>query len=342
MSVEHPQSERDDNLFSQDFAAMFDHLNDQMRDPHVEMIHQNARNAAEYVDTHRGTAKEELEPLINLIDQRWNYINEILTVTAPMWLINNQDGSYLGIASLVNQDVKSRGFTIMRKGVADTQEELEKFPYKAAHYVHIAPSGEWPKGTHGVIFLDDITHLALPYPSEEMRAKNLKYLHPEITSKIDDIIEHVGRPDQTPKALADLVVMTDAYTEEGRELLIDVASYLNMLMQIDIGANYRMEVEGAMVRIDDDDSMFSFVEDEPVRLVTNIAHISLFPSVEKIALEGEGIQPYEVYINLITLESEPSKSSETLMIPASAIRWICSSRYDRDMPPTYDPEVLHE
>ena len=342
MSVEHPQRDRDDDLFSQDFAAMFNFLNDQVRDPHLDMVYENARNAADYLNLHKDEAAESLESLVNLIDQRWNYINEILTVTAPIWVINSNDGSFMGCVELDEEEVKSRGFTIRRKVIGSSEEELENAAYKPAHYVHLRQSKEWPEGGHGVIFIDDIKYLELPYPSEAMRAKNLTYQHPEIVSHIDSIVDNVGRPDQLPKALADLVVMADTYAPEGVELLSDVAAYLNIKMKMDIGATYRMEVEGPMIRLDDDDNMFSFVEDEPTRLVTDIQHISLFPRVEKVGLTDEGIQPHGIYINLTTLESDPDKKAERLMIPSSGIRWICSSRYDRDMPPTYLPKESHD
>jgi hypothetical protein len=342
MSIDHTTAhDRSDDEFSRDFGEMFEYISDQVCDPHVEYIHGYAQAAANYINTHCDDADALVEPLSRAVDKRWMYVDQTLAVTAPVWVINGETGRFVTCAKLVDEEVLSKGFIIKRKAVGASGEEIERLPFQAAHYVHLPPAQHWPQGAHGVIFLDDITHITLPYPSEEMRAKNLQYSRPDIAVAVETIAGHAGRPDQILKDLKSLTFRLDSNLERDEELLKDIGAFLNQHVTVEANVNYRMEVEGDIVRIDDKSIRHAERCLNPWQMVTQIKRVAILPEVNELENDEPGVKVYQVYLHVDVLSSGGGRDDD-MLIPCASLNWISSSRYDQAMPPTYAPEVPNE
>lgn len=342
MSKEFSPVDRSDADFAAAFDDMLPSLVDQMQDPHVATIHASATRAADYLNEHPDEADAVLKGLVDVLDRQWGYFGEVLELTAPVWVSEPHTGNFITCAQLTNARVLSQGFMIRRKGLVPDIAEVTSLPFRAAHCVQLAQTEHWPAGAEGVVFLEDITQLTLPYPSDAMREKNLAYRYPELAHSIDEIVAAAGRPDQTLKGLGSFSIEAEA-TDDGQEMLRDARAYLDMHIPVEAYANYRMEVQGDVIRIDDEGDLYPLRLVTPLRWVTLVKNISLLPVPGRIGEDIDGPREYLPYLHLTVLEPDEGILDAEWMVPCRSINWVSSSRYDQTVAPTYpDGEVADE
>jgi|GEM_PF-842978 len=339
MSNESHPSRRTEDEFSAAFGDLLTDLTEQMTDPHVTELHKDMADAIAYLETEPENLPEVLKELVGMADRKWQYMNEKLKVTAPIWVLDRGTGQFITSTKLENKEVTSKGFTIQRKGIASTVEEVEKLPFHAAHYVHLAPSEQWPQGAHGVIFINDITHLEPPFPSRELREQDLRYYNPEIIEQIDSLVEQADRPDQTFKTIQDLVIPADNSIEKDDEMMRNAASYLSTKMSIDSRSTYRMELKGHLLLQDDEGDIYGHEQEDPIRYVTQILSLRLLPHPEVIGTDIPGTHDYIAYLNVRVLDPHDSVMDTEILVPCRSIVWISASRYDQSLDSTYHEDI---
>lgn len=337
MSLERPFIPDDSAAAHDEADELLGILAEQMTDPHVERLHGLANAFATHINEDPAYSDMLIRRAVATLDDGWQYINDQLTVTGPLWVQDN-DGSLVACIPLTDQVVVSRGFSYQQKRLGDGAADDATAPYLPAHYVVVHTGGETPRAMHGVIFLDDLQYLTLPHPSEEMREVTFRYYHEETADRIDSLVSTCDRPDQALKALGELMFRLDETNTADEETLRELAAYLEKRVTIDRDATYRMGISGTYATVEDDASVIPAYSSNEMRRQTKLQAICLLPTTDGIMEGTPGLKTYIPYLHVTTIEADGPSTDRRLLVPCASLTWIGSSRYDTELKPNYPTE----
>jgi hypothetical protein len=335
MSIEQSGLGRSDEEFSQMFDELLVDLDAQVTDPHLATIHGNAIECATYLNQHPEQADVAIGEFVQRLDESWEYDGQDIEVTGTIWVVEPGTSRHMGCIDVVNHTVRSRGFMIARKGVVDLLDGTSGPQFSAGHYVGLAPTDAWPEGANGVVFIEDIEHIALPYPSQAMRSKELQYYHSDKLEQIDRIIAQAGRPDQALKDIGCLSFEVDHSKAGEMELAGDMFRYLVENLPIEGSVTYRLKLRGGYFKVDDQGTVIPEPVAEPLQAVAFATGAVLLRHPRYFGVPEEGMQEYLPCLAMTVLEPDDAVADWSVVAPCDLIEWISSSRYDQAIGPTY-------
>lgn len=337
MSPERPHIPDDRAAAHDEADELFGILAEQMTDPHIERLHGLANAFTAHINDDPAFTDTLIRRAVATLDSGWQYLNEQLTMTGPLW-IQDGEGSLVACVPLADQAVISRGFSYQRKLLGRDDAGAEAAPFLPAHYVVVSTGGDTPRTLHGVIFLDDLQHISLPHPSDEMREVTFRYYHQETADLIDRLLAQSERPDQLLRALGELTFRLDETNAADEETLHELAVYLEKRVQIDRDATYRMGIRGTYATVDDSASVIPAYTSSEMRRQAKLQAVCLLPTTEGIMEGAPGPKTYVPYLHMMTLEPSDPSADQRLLVPCASLAWIGSNRYDTELRPNYPGE----
>lgn len=299
------------------FDLIAGELQEQLTDPYTETIHHQAHLCEEALHEldPSGNAPALRAEYITYLDTMWRYHTNPLIVTGKIWLKNpTTDEIYSEM--LIGETVFSHGFSFAVNGaVTGTSGHA-----KAAHCVEVARDGQ---SRMGLILIDDLFELTLPYPSPEMRERRFAYYHPDKAGEIDEHSFTVPRADQIFRSYGELIVDVDTTDPSGQEDRADAEQYLRSKVSLEPMANYEVCILGDVLV----QQGFALVPHAVTKLHTRtlrIQDIRLCPA-DVYDQHPNGQAAYTPYVYAVAFN--PDDTDTGLFIPCRSITAIRSLRY---------------
>lgn len=309
-----------------DEHALFESLREQMTDPFVTHIHDKAREMEVYANRHN-IPKAGRDMMIRKLDTEWrSYMGKKLVVSGEVWSI--PEGEMQPVrATEAGIEVISNGFTFFADKLELNGEETEGHQ-RIGHSILV----DAERG-HGIkkpafISIDDIAYLELPFASPEMRRVRFPYNHPEVASRIDEILFRSKRDDYALLDIAQFQTESDISTEEGREYLLDATEYLNSKLDIDRELPYKLVILGELYAVGNLQPAVGLRAETPTPSLMAIRHALIRPADPDANTDTSITQPCTVFYEGLLYGDDKHIPAQHVVVPASSLVAVASMRHE--------------
>lgn len=228
---EHKYTPHDE--YDEVFTAITSELDGHVTDPFVDAVHGVAQHHQD--ELRRGEVTQVRQhQMIQDLNERWQeYAGRKLTVSGSAWV--QLPGYDTPVQQYYDEQTGvSGGFTTFTLVKADGEV------YKSIAHRLIVDTLQ--ARIPAIMPLDDIHHLELPYPSDELRLRRFAYNYPDESQMLHELVATAVRPDQLLRDLQEFSLTVDLDSPDGIEHARDGEKYLNNAATIDELANYRVEL----------------------------------------------------------------------------------------------------
>ena len=308
----HTPPEQNDDVF----AEIADRLDGHVTDPFLDEVHGMAQR---YQAELRGGEVTQLRQhqMIQDLNERWQeYAGRKVKVSGGAWV--QLPGYDTPVQQYYDEQTGvSGGFTTFTLVKADG--EVKK---SIAHHLIV---DTLQARIPAIMPLDDIHHLELPYPSDELRLRRFAYNYPAEAHMIHELVATATRPDQLLRDLQEFSLTVDLDSPEGIEHARDCEIYLNAIAKTDTLANYIVElVPGAPVQLPSGDDLLVYTGfPKGYTMALHCNQLVLRPSDTR-SVERTGTQELALYVAGQILLPE---ANQEVFIPCSSIAQVYSLRY---------------
>lgn len=298
------------------FAAITSELDGHITDPFLDEVHGAARQYQTELRASEVAPAREKEILQHL-NQAWDeYTGRIVRVTGYAW--SGQPGAdQMMPAYYDDQPALSGGFTIVRQINADDQIEVS-----IAHLLSL----EKTQGREAAFMpIDDMHHIELPYPSDELRVRRFAYNYPNESQQLRELAATTARDDQLLRDLQEFSLAVDLDSPEGVDHARDGEKYLNQIANIDKLANYIVELApAAPVLLPSGDNLLVYTDfPKGYTMALHYDQLVLRPR-DVHTTERTGQQELVPYVAGQILLPE---ANQEIFIPCNSIAGVYSLRY---------------
>lgn len=316
----------DDNGDDFDEHMLFEALREQMIDPFVTRIHEQARELEQYANKHN-IPQIGRDMMIRKLDHAWRpYMARPIIVSGGLWSMRPGE-DVAKLEQVAGLEVISNGFSFFGDKI-ELDGELMDGHSRIGHSVLIdAGIGNGLKMA-GFMALDDLAEIKLPYASPDMRRTRFPYDHPEVAAEIDEILFKSKRDDSALVDMAEFATEANISTREGQEYLLDTTEYLNSKLGVDPELPYRMVLLGDLYALGGEDLPVSLRSDTPKISLVTVEKALVRPTDPNATTERDVILPCSVFYEGQIHSADKTTPAQHVAIPATSILSVNSVRYD--------------